>query len=181
MLFIRFIMQSKQICFCGSKLPFDQCCQPLIHKIKRAQTPEQLMRSRFSAYAIKAYQYIFDTYAKQSQSELSVEDIQQSGEDSHWFALVIYSKEVLDNQEEQFVEFSAYYIVDDNVYEMREKSRFMLENNKQWRYIDGEIIKHSLLEKIARKQLCPCNKYPTAWPSAIEKKKGKKYKQCCGK
>ncbi len=185
-------MQSKQTCFCGTNLPFEQCCQPLINQNKLAQTPEQLMRSRFSAYATREYQYIFDTYAKQSQSELSVEDIQSSGEDSHWFSLVIYTSEILENEKEQFVEFSAFYITDDILYEMREKSRFVLEdvnkvvdghenNNEQWRYVDGDIIKHCLLEKVTRKQICPCNNYPTAWPSSIDKKKGKKYKQCCGK
>ncbi len=186
-------MQSNQTCFCGTDLPFEVCCQPLINQNKLPQTPEQLMRSRFSAYATEQYQYIFDTYAKQSQIELSVEDIQNSGADSHWFALVIYTSSMLENEKEQFVEFSAFYIADNGLYEMREKSRFLLEdvskaikgqkqdNNKQWRYVDGDIIKHFLLEKVTRKQLCPCDNYPTAWPSSINKQKGKKYKQCCGK
>jgi len=196
-------MYSKQACFCGSTLLFTQCCQPLITQYKHAQTAEQLMRSRFSAYAAKTYQYIFDTYAKKSQNSLSLEDIQNSAEGSHWFALLIYKNEKVDKNEEneivsteesiQFVEFSAFYIADDNVYEMREKSRFVLEvsdrqtnsNNKQWRYVDGDIIKHSQissqldnqLTKITRNQLCPCNHYPSAWTE----KKAKKYKQCCQK
>ncbi|MCW8832412.1 MAG: YchJ family metal-binding protein, partial [Colwellia sp.] len=87
--------QNKQTCFCGTNLTFEQCCQPLIHARKYAQTPEQLMRSRFSAYATNAYQYIFDTYAKPSQAELSVEDIQDSGKGSHWFALIIHSNTIL--------------------------------------------------------------------------------------
>ncbi len=206
-------MHSKQACFCGSTLLFTQCCQPLITQHKHAQTPEQLMRSRFSAYAAKAYQYIFDTYAKQSQSSLSLKDIQDSAEGSHWFALIIYKNEEIYKNEKvdtneksalvstegtiQFVEFSAFYITDDSVYEMREKSRFVLEesdaqtkndvstknSSKQWRYVDGEIIKHCQLnlplgnqqQKITRNQLCPCNHYPSAWTD----KKAKKYKQCC--
>jgi len=186
-------MQSKQTCFCGTNLAFEACCQPLINQNKRAQTPEQLMRSRFSAYVTGEYQYIFATYAKQSQSQLTEEDIQHSGEDSHWLALVIYTSDIVANVKEQFVEFSAFYIADDNLYEMREKSRFVLEeinsrldgqpndSNAQWRYVDGDIIKHCLLEKVTRKQICPCNNYPTAWPSSITKQIGKKYKQCCGK
>jgi len=168
------------------------------------------MRSRFSAYAAKEYQYIFDTYAKQSQNSISLEDIQDSAEGSHWFALIIHSSEkaysneknttVLTNESAQFVEFSAFYIADDSVYEMREKSRFVLEvsdnksnsnnsNDRQWRYVDGDIIKHSQISnqlgnqldnqptKVTRNQLCPCNHYPSTWT----KKKDKKYKQCCQK
>lgn len=122
------------------------------------------MRSRFSAYAAKEYQYIFDTYAKQSQSSISLEDIQDSAKGSHWFALIIHSAEKVDTNEKNatlpsnesapFVEFSAFYIADDSVFEMRERSRFVLEvsdrqtnsdnnNDRQWRYVDGDIIKHS--------------------------------------
>ncbi len=207
-------MYSKQACFCGSTLLFAQCCQLLITQHKHAQTPEQLMRSRFSAYATKEYQYIFDTYAKQSQNSISLEDIQDSAKGSHWFALIIHAGEKADsnaenatvpsNKSAQFVEFSAFYIADDSVFEMREKSRFVLEvsdrqtkshnsNLKQWRYVDGDIIMHdqisnqlgsqlgnqpdNLSKKITRNQLCPCNHYPSAWT----KKKDKKYKHCCQK
>lgn len=182
-------MSFNPICFCGYNRPFEDCCQPLINRSKQAQTPEQLMRSRFSAYATKAYQYIFDTYAKQSQTSLSIADIQASAEGCQWFALVIHPEEgssrLITNSSEQSVEFSAFYIDDDKLIEMREKSRFVLEQgncettkaHKQWRYIDGDIIKHDNLADIKRNQLCPCNNYPTSWVS----KKGKKYKQCCGK
>jgi len=200
-------MNSSQTCFCGSTLSFENCCQPLINRNKLAQTPEQLMRSRFSAYATKAYQYVFDSYAKQSQSELSVTQIQSSDESSHWFALLIYPNtdhssnmaNAYDKEQEQFVEFSAFYIADNSVIEMREKSRFILEtvdeaindntssskssntrNNKQWRYIDGDIISHCQLEKVTRNQICPCNSYSTAWTSSSKNKKAKKYKHCCG-
>ena len=48
---------------------------------------------------------------------------------------------------------------------------------KQWRYIDGDIITDNELANIKRNTLCPCNEYPTTW----KVKKGKKFKQCCGK
>jgi len=185
-------MSSKLTCFCGSKLAFDQCCQPLIFRNVQAQIPEQLMRSRFSAYAMGNGQYIYDTYAKSSQASQSVRDLNDWSETCKWIALQIHSinnNNLIENESaEQFVEFSAFYITDGVLCELRENSRFVLEvplsestlkNGKQdleWRYIDGDILKHNELAKITRKELCPCNNFPTTWVI----KKGKKYKQCCG-
>lgn len=196
-------------CFCGSNKNFVSCCRPFIvekvnpkishEKTSQAspKTPEQLMRSRFSAYAAGNSQYIYDTYAKSSQASQSVEDINDWSKACVWIALEIHSTNNCDNTKndspEQFVEFSAFYITEDTLFELRERSRFVLEStsleqvalegdaeNKsqslQWRYIDGDIIKHCQLASIKRKELCPCNNYPTAWSI----KKGKKFKQCCG-
>jgi SEC-C motif-containing protein len=188
-----------QPCFCGSNIDFSSCCLPYINNEVPADTPEQLMRSRFSAYAFKNAQYIYDTYAKSSQTAQSVEDIDDWSKACAWIALIIHpTTGNLDKTSEQFVEFSAFYITESTLYELREKSRFILEegitatvaasveikedsdlNNqlKQWRYIDGDIIAHSELASIKRNETCPCNDYPTAW----QLKKDKKFKHCCGK
>jgi SEC-C motif-containing protein len=182
-------MSSQQNCYCGSSLPFEQCCQPYIKKDKQPQTPEQLMRSRFSAYACKAHQYIVDTYAQEKRDKLDINEIKQSSKGCHWFALIIHNSDDVSSStavnNKYFVEFSAFYIINDTLCEMREKSSFVLEDAK-WRYLDGEIINHEELCKVTRNQTCPCNDYPTAWTlsssakSALTKK-AKKYKQCCGK
>tara|TARA_R110001592_G_scaffold1212_2_gene7145 strand:- start:6176 stop:6784 length:609 start_codon:yes stop_codon:yes gene_type:complete len=191
-------------CFCGSNNNYSYCCQPYINNKQTQQafpqTPEQLMRSRFSAYASGNSQYIYDTYAKSSQASQSVEDINDWSKACVWIALEIHSTNngdnTLNDSPEQFVEFSAFYITEDTLFELRENSRFVLEGsmkdnaenntennaeansqNFQWRYIDGDIIKHCQLATIKRKELCPCNNYPTTWLI----KKGKKFKQCCGK
>jgi len=175
-------------CYCGSNKNFTDCCQPFINKKALPQTPEQLMRSRFSAYAIGNAQYIYDTYASSSQLAQSVEDISDWGDSCTWLALQIHSinqGNVAKNEVcEQFVEFSAFYITDNILYELRENSRFILEqdqNNKNaektWCYIDGDIIEHGELSIIKRKDTCPCNNYPTTWVV----NKAKKFKQCCGK
>ena len=198
-------MKSIQPCFCGSNRDFSSCCQPYINKEAPVQTAEQLMRSRFSAYALGDAQYIYDTYAKSSRAAQSVKDIDDWSQSCLWIALKIYpsanSVSNLNKATEQFVEFSAFYITDNTLCELREKSRFILEEStivhttanttantvtmnstldvplKQWRYIDGDIIAHSELANIKRNELCPCNNYPTTWKT----KKGKKFKHCCGK
>ena len=188
-------MLLKNKCFCGSNASFVNCCQPFItksttHTVKTEapQTPEQLMRSRFSAYATNNSQYIYDTYAKSSQAEQSITDIAAWSDACIWIALRIHPKNNEElkakNSAEQFVEFSAYYIYDDSLCELRENSRFVKEKcseqpkqNTQWRYLDGNIITNNELSKISRKAICPCNHYPSAWSP----KQGLKYKHCCAK
>jgi SEC-C motif-containing protein len=192
-------VNTTQPCFCGSLRDFSSCCQPYINQELPVQTAEQLMRSRFSAYATGNAQYIYDTYAKSSQNAQSVKDIDDWSNSCVWIALVIHP--ILNSSSkttEQYVEFSAFYITDNTLCELREKSRFILEESTlptittnadasekatlntqltQWRYIDGDIIAHNELATLKRNALCPCNNYPTAW----QLKKGKKFKHCCGK
>jgi SEC-C motif domain protein len=49
-------------CPCGSGTPYDACCGPLHRGTAQAETPEQLMRSRFSAYALGELDHVFRTW-----------------------------------------------------------------------------------------------------------------------
>ncbi len=164
------------LCPCGSTLLFNTCCKLFITQKQVPCTAEQLMRSRFSAYATKEGQYIFDTYSATAQLKLSVPEIQVWADECLWLALVVH------NSTESMVEFSAYYLVDNTLYELREKSNFTLEQER-WCYIDGDIIVHKELisnngtSTIKRSDICPCNRFPTAWSI----KKGKKFKHCCAR
>ena len=162
------------LCPCGSSLPFNACCQPFITTSLTQKnyptTPEQLMRSRFSAYAIKDGQYIFDTYGAAQRLNLSISDIQTWADECIWIALTIHSTTV------NSVDFSAYYVVDNTLCELREHSNFRLEQGL-WRYIDGDISVNQEITHLKRNDECPCNNYVTAWST----KKNKKFKHCCGK
>lgn len=83
-------MKSIQPCFCGSNCDFSSCCQPYINKEVAVQTAEQLMRSRFSAYALGNAQYIYNTYAKSSQAAQSVKEIDDWSQSCVWIALNIH-------------------------------------------------------------------------------------------
>ncbi len=48
------------------------------------------MRSRFSAYATAYYHYILETYTKEKQQGLSVEDLAKSAQGATWFALKVH-------------------------------------------------------------------------------------------
>ena len=49
------------ICPCMSSKTYEECCKPLLKGIDKAKTPEELMRSRFTAYARKNIDYIIKT------------------------------------------------------------------------------------------------------------------------
>lgn len=49
-------------CPCGSGFKLDQCCGPLHAGRLRAVTAEQLMRSRYSAYALAQVEYLIVTH-----------------------------------------------------------------------------------------------------------------------
>ena len=119
-------------CYCGSGNLFSGCCEPYIKGTKKAPTAETLMRSRYSAYAVHAADYLWATTAVKERKHLNKADILAWAESNQWIKL-----EVL-NATETAVEFKAYYLD----YDLRaqihhEKSRFIKEGGS-WYYLDGE-------------------------------------------
>jgi SEC-C motif domain protein len=45
-------MNTELFCPCGSKKPFAKCCGRFLEDGERAKTPEQLMRSRYTAHVL---------------------------------------------------------------------------------------------------------------------------------
>jgi SEC-C motif domain protein len=164
------------LCPCGSKKSYDECCLPIVAKNQLAQSPEQLMRSRYTAYSQNMATYIFNTYAKTSQSDQSIDEIAEWGESCRWVKLIIHNVSQVEcdtytsQQNLPTVHFSAFYLIKDTLFELSERSRFIKESTnhdkKEWRYLDGEIFKHEEILRIKRNDSCPCGS-------------GKKFKKCC--
>jgi SEC-C motif-containing protein len=159
------------LCPCGSERAYTQCCQPIIMATTPANSPEQLMRSRYTAYATKQAEYIYLTYAHSSQNENSVDDIAQWAAQTTWLKLIIHSasdhKKDLANNDHAQVDFSAFYQLQGKIWQMREKSNFIIEDGV-WRYLDGEVSDSDALNKPKRNEVCFCGSE-------------KKFKQCCAK
>jgi len=146
------------LCVCGSQLAYSQCCEPFLMKNAFPDSPEQLMRSRFTAYAQGNVDYIFETMDGLAVKDFDKEQAKESSKHIHWEKLhVISSSKEKDTGK---VEFIAHFSLNgkrDFVYEI---SEFILKNNR-WYYVDGYS------PKIGRNEECPC-------------KSGKKFKKCCG-
>ena len=53
------------LCPCHSNQPYESCCKNF-HRGRLPKTPQELMRSRYSAYALNKANYIIDTTHKES-------------------------------------------------------------------------------------------------------------------
>ena len=144
------------LCYCKSQKPFSKCCEPFLTHAKRAATPEELMRSRYSAYVLSNAAYIVATALGEQNSAEELELIKEYAKNIEWLGLeIVHAK---GNQ----VEFKAYYRDGQGVGVQHEKSNFV-QNEGMWLYKDGTIYN----TKIERNMPCPCGS-------------GKKYKKCCG-
>ncbi len=161
-------MHQDNICPCGSNLSYHHCCERLHLGLDSGQsiatTAEQLMRSRYSAFAMKNFDYIIKTHHPEFLGELTLEQLQQ-GPHPHWLAL-----EVLDSQElaidngtkQASVTFKAWYKLDGQIDAIYERSAFIY-TAEHWYYTTGQQMQSKLP---SRNDPCIC-------------RSGKKFKQCC--
>ena len=112
------------------------------HKGSLPQTALELMRSRYSAYALKDADYIIDTThplnpSYSSNKQQWKEDILHFAQNTIFEDLEIHDFEENDNW--AYVTFTAYLGQDSQDATFTEKSRFEKINGK-WLYLDGVKI-----------------------------------------
>jgi SEC-C motif-containing protein len=120
-------------CPCGLGLPYGECCGPLHAGASRATTAEQLMRSRFSAFAVGDTAYLLATWDPRTRpAALDLDPGQR------WTSL-----EIVDRADGSpfhttgTVEFRAHYRHDGARGALHERSRFRREDGA-WLYVDGD-------------------------------------------
>ena len=96
-----------QSCFCGSAIPFTQCCEPILVGNQKAVTAEVLMRSRYSAYATHDADYLIATTHSSTRATHSKNEILYWATSNQWQRLEIIR--VTKNT----VEFKAFYFNND--------------------------------------------------------------------
>jgi len=156
---------SNAACQCGSSKAFVDCCEPFIQGRSIPQTAEQLMRSRFTAFSLQAFQYLIDTHHPSQHKPSDLSELQSSSKNTIWFKLIIHHTErglAADN--DGVVEFSAFFNDNGVFFELREASSFIKENDR-WLYVCGEPEIKPINLKIQRNARCWCNS-------------GKKFKKC---
>ena len=119
-------------CYCGANLPFENCCQPYINGILKAPTAEALMRSRYSAFATGAADYLVATTYSSTRKFHKKADILQWSQSNQWIKLEVLSSTTTT------VTFKAYYLDHQlNAQIHYEHSTFVFENGS-WFYVDGK-------------------------------------------
>jgi len=143
------MMSESKVCPCGSGAPFADCCQPIIAG-DVAPTPEALMRSRYSAYALGEWDYLLESWHPDARpAELSPANVE-------WLGLTIV------NTGAESVEFVAAFRQGAKIMRLHETSRFA-QVDGHWRYVDGDCA----IIEAGRNDPCPCGS-------------GLKTKRCCG-
>jgi SEC-C motif domain protein len=148
-------------CYCNSQKKYNECCDPFLSGGLKPGNPEELMRSRYSAFCIKDIEYLIFTHHPSRQQPNEVELLTQTFQNTHWLGLKILKSQT-DNQI-GYVEFAAFY-QNDPIGQLHENSKFIYENG-QWYYLDGVILDPL---KFSRNEQCWCGSK-------------KKYKKCHGK
>lgn len=117
-------------CECGSGLPYAACCGPF-HGGAAAPTAEQLMRSRYTAFARGLRAYLLDTWHPTTRPKTLVLDPEQQ-----WVRLVVLEARGALLDSDGTVEFRATWRHSGETGVLHERSRFVREAGR-WLYVDG--------------------------------------------
>lgn len=129
-------------CPCGSLKKYKKCCKQFHDKISIPKYALELMKSRYSAYAVSNSNYIINT-THQNNPDYTTdtaswnEDILLFCKHTKFEKLEIL--DFIDDENESFVTFKATLIQDKKDVSFIEKSRFLKVNDK-WFYVDGEFL-----------------------------------------
>ena len=121
-------------CPCGTETAYDACCGRLHRGAGRAETAEQLMRSRYAAYAVGDAAYIFATWHPRTRPhDVAIDPALR------WTGLAILDSVAGGpGDEEGEVEFVARYDSPAGGGELQERSRFARRAGR-WLYLDGDV------------------------------------------
>jgi SEC-C motif-containing protein len=156
-----------QSCPCGTAKFYLDCCGPFISHQKVPATPEELMRSRYTAFTQVNAGYIAATMKSPAADDFDAQELEEWSKSVSWLGL-----EVIKTGHDSlkgWVEFIAHYAVDGKKTNMHELSEFHCEDGR-WYYVDGNSQNKRLkiAKKVGRNEICPCGSQ-------------KKYKKCCAR
>lgn len=153
-------MAEEKFCPCGSKQNYQSCCAPLHEGNAFAQTAEQLMRSRYSAFAKQKIHYLVQTTALGQQAQLDEQAILQWSQQNTWQKLEIVQFLPKVSKCHASVEFKAHYF-DGKANQIHHEKSFFILHNQQWYFLDPTLAHYPSM-----KQSCICGS-------------NKKFKACC--
>lgn len=168
-------------CPCGLSSSYTDCCAPLIRGAIFADTAEDLLRSRYTAYYLKNWDYLALTTHPAERGDALKKGFAGRGEGVQWKRLeVLGCKNGGRADSEGEVTFVAYYAENGVEKSLSESSAFLKEDGR-WYYSEKRSKKRSVQPaaqspkpfvrsqtKVGRNDPCSCGS-------------GKKFKKCCGK
>jgi SEC-C motif-containing protein len=125
----------RSLCPCNSGKTYNACCGPYLDRSTTAKTVKQLMRSRYSAYALGGHEnYLLESWHPAAAGGLTAESM--SAAKIQWQGLEILNFSQQGNA--GTVEFQAQFIDGNGKPGVHhEISRFIRVQGK-WLYVDGD-------------------------------------------
>ncbi len=123
------------MCPCGSGSGYTECCGRFIQGDAIPETAEQLMRSRYSGFAVRDEAYLLATWHPDTRpSRVRMDEKQR------WLGLSIRATEAGGAGDKSgIVEFVARFKIDGKGHRLHEISRFEFIDGR-WYYLDGQHL-----------------------------------------
>jgi SEC-C motif-containing protein len=144
----------------------------LIRGERKAASAEQLMRSRYTAYARGSIDWIVDSQIPEGRQFTDRRATEEWSRRATWKGLeIVETRDGGVDDDEGIVEFKAHYELGGEDITHHEIASFRREDGA-WYFVDGLEVKprpfkHSQA-KVGPNEPCPCGS-------------GKKHKKCCGR
>ncbi|WP_022694279.1 YchJ family protein [Ponticaulis koreensis] len=155
-------------CPCGTGRDYSDCCGRFHADLAVPETAEELMRSRYCAYANQKIEYLVATHDPDRLDEFDRLQAGKWARDAEFTRLDILSTvRGKAGDETGMVEFIAWFLLEGDLTCHHEKSSFRRLDGK-WVYTDGmSKPAASMFALLGRNDACPCAS-------------GKKFKKCHG-
>lgn len=126
------------MCFCGKESEYNKCCGEIISGLRVANSAEELMRSRYSAFAVADGDYLMKSHHPKTRPEKDKKAIEQWARSVKWIGLsIISTNNGKKGDNNGTVEFKALYMEGGKLEQIHEKSEFVKEQDL-WYYVSGE-------------------------------------------
>jgi SEC-C motif domain protein len=124
------------LCVCCSEKSYVNCCEPYLLQLEHANSPETLMRSRYTAYSKSNIAYIQSTMMGEALSKFDYYNAYDWSSSVNWKGLEVYSHS--EDGDKGEVTFVARYEQNGQLFSLKETSQFKKENHR-WYYVDGVV------------------------------------------
>ena len=115
---------------------FNNCCERFLNGSAIATTPKQLMRSRYTAYALGNYgEYLLATWLPETSKGLTAASLSEKSLD--WIKLEILNSHQKGDAGK--VEFKAYYKTDDGELSILHEISSFRRIDRRWYYVEGDV------------------------------------------
>ena len=146
------------VCPCDSQKNYSSCCEPFITGEQNPETPEALMRSRYSAYTMANIDYIKETMRGNALAGFQELEAKRWAKRVHWITLKVL-RSVIESPVIGYVEFEANFVDGSRLKSIHEKSEFIFEKGR-WYYTDGKHLPTAHTHQtISRNTACPCGSH----------------------